>query len=57
MKAIKNIFGTKKENRNFNKFLSELDFNAMSKVKGGESDDTWPPEDGGSEPTSTSSSN
>lgn len=42
MKTLKNIFGTKKETKNLNLF-NQLDFTAMSKIKGGEDEDTWPP--------------
>lgn len=49
MKTLKNLFGGKDNNKSINSFSEKLDFNAMIKVKGGESDtgdDNWPPSTG-----------
>jgi hypothetical protein len=43
MRTLKNIFGDKETKKNINNFLNDLDFIAMSKIKGGEDEDLWPP--------------
>lgn len=52
MRTLKNIFGDKETKKTINNFLNNLDFTAMSKIKGGEDEDAWPPKVGNGTSTS-----
>jgi len=57
MRTLKNIFGNKETKKTINNFLNNLDFTAMSKIKGGDDEDTWPPKVGEGSGTVTKGSN
>ena len=43
MKTLRNIFSTQEKKKSLNNFFNNLDFTAMSKIKGGDDVDIWPP--------------
>lgn len=48
MKTLKNIFGIKETKKSMSNFLNGLNLTAMLTIKGGgDTEDYWPPEDGG----------
>ena len=48
MKTLRKIFGIEEPKKSLSNFLTQLDLNAMLRIKGGdEDDDLWPPPTGG----------